>query len=123
MGIAGDPWPHVGASANPHPVVKDDVTHHQVEGGFLEVVVPAQEERSLGKTTMIPKSDLSEVVNPNVFANPAVVSNDQFPRVLNGHAWFDDDAFPYSSSKRLQKKPLPKTWPRDSGLEKQDGCR
>ena len=101
VGTAGDPWSHIGTSANPHTVFEGDVTHPQVEGGFLVVVIPAQEERSLGKATMIPKSDLSEVVNPNVFANPTVVSNDQFPRVLDGHAWFDDDAFPYPSSKRF----------------------
>ena len=32
-------WSHTGTRADPHAVFKSNVTHHQVECGFLEVVV------------------------------------------------------------------------------------
>ena len=43
---------------------------------------------------MVAEGDLTEVVNPHVLADPAVVTDGQFPGVLDGDARFEDHAAP-----------------------------
>lgn len=89
---AGHIRSHTGTRTDPHPVFKRDFAHHQVEGGFLVVVVSTKEEGALREATVVAKGDLAEVVDPHVLADPAMVAHGEFPRVLDGDAGFEDHA-------------------------------
>ena len=61
---------------------------------------------------------MAEVVDPDLFPNPAVVTDGQFPRVLDGHAWLDDHATPNFGAKQSQPTSLEQTRPGEPYLEK-----
>ena len=77
--VAGHARSNTGASTNPHPVLEGDVAHHQVEGGLLVVVVAAEQQGALREAAVVAKGDLAQIVDPHVFADPAVVTDGEFP--------------------------------------------
>ena len=91
---AGYAWAYTCPRTNPNPVFKGDVAHHQVEGGLFVVVVSAKKQGALREAAVAADCDLAEVVDPHVLADPAVVTDGQFPGVLDGDARFEDHAAP-----------------------------
>ena len=118
---AGHAWPYNGAGADPHAVLEGDVAHHEVEGGFLEVVVAAEEKRALGEAAVVSEGDLAEVVDPHVFADPAVVAHGELPRVFDGDARFEDHTAPDVGSEKSQQGALEGAGPGEPGLEEHAG--
>ena len=112
---------HTGTRANPNPVFKRDVAHHQVEGGFLVVVVSAKKQGALREAAVVAEGDLTEVVDPHVLADPAVVTDDQFPGVLDGDARFEDHAAPDVRTEKAQEGAFEGARPGEPGLEEQAG--
>ena len=112
---AGHARSHTGASANPHAILKGDVSHNEIEGGFLVVVVAAKEQGALGETAVASNRDLTEVVDPHIFANPRVVAYDKLPRVLDGDARLEDHAAPHFGAEQAQKGALEGAGPREPG--------
>ena len=70
---------NTGTSANPNPVLKGDVAYYQVEGSLLVIVVTAEQQGASGEATVISDCDVAQVVDPHVFADPAVVTDGEFP--------------------------------------------
>ena len=114
-------WSHTGTRTDPHAVFKGDVAHHQVEGGFLVVVVAAKEEGALGEAAVVAEGDLAEVVDPHVLANPAVVTDGEFPGVLDGDARFEDHAAADVGAEKAKEGTLEGAGPRKPSLEEQAG--
>ena len=110
---------NTGARSNPHPVFQGDVAHHQVEGGFLVVVVAAQKQGALREATVASNRDLAEVVNPHVFANPSVVAYDELPRVLDGDARLEDHAASHFGTEKAKDCTFKGAGPGEPGLEEQ----
>ena len=87
----GDPRGDARLGANPDAIFQHNGPSDEVEGGVFVVVVAAEEPCSLRDAHVRADGDLSQVVNPHLLADPAVVANGEFPRVLDGHAGLDDD--------------------------------
>ena len=60
---------------------------------FFEVVVAAQDKGALGEAAMIAEGNFAKVVNPNVFTDPAVISDHQIPRILDSNTRLDDQIY------------------------------
>lgn len=121
MRTAGHARANTGASADPNAVLEGDVAHHEVEGGFLVVVVAAEEEGALGEAAVVAEGDLAEVVDPHVLADPAVVAHGELPRVFDGDARFEDHATTHFGAEKAQQGALEGAGPRKPGLEEQAG--
>ena len=107
--------------ANPYPVFKGDVSHNEIEGALLVVVVAAQKQGALGEAAVVAEGDLAEVVDPHVLTDPAVVTDGEFPWVLDGNARLEDHAASDVCAKKAQEGALEGTGPREPGLEEQAG--
>ena len=121
VGVAGYPRSHAGASANPDAFFKRDVAHHQIEGGLLVVVVAAEQQGALREAAMASDRDLAEVVDPHVFADPGVVTDGEFPWVLDGDSRLEDHAASNSGAEKSQQGALESAGPGEPGLEEQAG--
>ena len=75
----------------------------------------------MGEAAVVAKGDLAEVVDPHVFADPAVVTHRELPRVLDGDARFEDHAAPDVRAEKAQKGALEGAGPRKPSLEEQAG--
>ena len=88
----GDPRGDARLGTDPDAVFQHNGPCDEVERGFLVVVVAAEEQGALGNANMRPDGDLIQIVNPHLLADPAVVADGEFPRVLDGHTGLDDHA-------------------------------
>ena len=67
-------------------------------------MVAAKEEGALGEAAVVAEGDLAEVVNPYVLADPAVVTDGEFPGVLDGDARLEDHAAPHFGAEKAQEE-------------------
>ena len=104
---------------NPNPVLKGDVADHQVKGGLLVIVVSAKKQGALREAAVVAEGDLTEVVNPHVLTDPAVITYCKFPRVLDGDARFEDHSAPDGRTKKAQEGAFEGTGPREPSLKEQ----
>lgn len=84
-------------------------------------MVAAKEEGALGEAAVVAEGDLAEVVNPYVLADPAVVTDGEFPGVLDGDARLEDHAAPHFGAEKAQEGALQGAGPGEPGLEEQAG--
>ena len=90
--VDGNSWADRGLRSNPCAVFYRDrsvTVGHGVNG---VVVVSCEEHCALRHANIVTDMDLVDVVNPTVFANPAVVANGEIPR------GFDVDIVLYNQS-------------------------
>ena len=64
---------------------------------------------------MVAEGDLTEVVDPHIFTNPAVVTDGQFPGVLDGDARLEDHAAPDVCTEKAQEGALEGAGPGEPG--------
>lgn len=90
----------------PGTVFKDDGLNDEVKGRFLVVVVAGEEHGSLGEATIGAYLYCGEVIDPNIFSYPGVVSDLEEPRVFDVYRWVDADTFANPGSKKTQQEHL-----------------
>ena len=110
--VASHAWSYTRASANPHSVFQGDFADHQVEGGFLVIVIAAEKQSALGDAAVVTKGHLSEVVDPHFFADPSVVANGKLPRIFDLHARLDDHSNANLSAKQFKNVTFQRIRPR-----------
>lgn len=106
MAFHGDSGADDGFCSYPGTVFEDDGLNDEVEGRFLVVVVAGEEHGSLGEAAIGADMHCSEVINPDIFSYPGVVSDLQEPGVFDVNRWVDADTFANPGSKQTQQKHL-----------------
>jgi hypothetical protein len=99
----GDPWANNGFGGDPTAGLDVDAAEAEVEGGFAPVVVAGAKVNALGKANVIFENDGGKVINPEVFAEPAVVTDRQAPGEFDAHAGFDTAAVAEGGTKAAQQ--------------------
>jgi hypothetical protein len=54
---------------------------------------------AFGDANITADANGGQVIYPAVFANPAVISNDEVPRILNEDGWFDNNSITDTGTK------------------------
>jgi len=65
-------------------------------------MISRQKHRPLRDTDIISDKNFVEIIDPDIFANPAIISNLQIPRCFDSHFILDNYPFPNLSSKHSQ---------------------
>ena len=88
----GDARANGGPSGYPTTGFQVDGAEAEVEAGLAPVVVAGAQVNPLGEADIIFDGDGGEVVDPEVFAEPAMVANGESPGKFNPYPWLDIDA-------------------------------
>ena len=75
----------------------------------------------MGEAAVVAEGDMAEVVDPHVLANPAVVTNGEFPGVFDGDARFEDHASPDVGAEKAKEGTFEGAGPGEPSLEEQAG--
>jgi hypothetical protein len=75
----------------------------EVKGGFLPVVVAGAEVEALGEADVVFNHNRGEVVDPEGFAEPAVVADGESPGEFDFDAGFDADALAEGGAEAAQE--------------------
>lgn len=80
-------------------------------------MVATKEIGTLTDTAMAADTHQVQIVNPNPFANPSMVADLEFPRILDVNSGFDNDAFSDLRSEAPKDCSFECAWCRDGGFE------
>lgn len=105
--------------ADPTSLFDSNRTRDEIKRATPIIVAAGAKIGPLRNARMIANFDIRQIVDPSLLANPAMISKDQSPRVLDPHVWFDDNAASDARTKEPQKKALGTTQRKPSTLEDQ----
>ena len=80
-----------------------DAAEAEVKGGLTPVVVASAEVNALRQTNVVFDDDGGKVVDPEVFAEPAVVADGKPPGEFDFDAGFDADALAEGGTEAAQE--------------------
>jgi hypothetical protein len=78
--------------ANPNAVFQGDIAHDEIECAPLIIVISAKKHGTLRQATIVSNADSSQIINPNIFTDPCMVADFQFPWVFDSDTWLDDNS-------------------------------
>src|SRR6266478_8401164 len=87
----GDARPDDRARCEPDLVLNNDRLGHKIEAASAPVMTSRAEISTLRQTAMIADADFGKVVEPDMFADPAMIADFQPPRKLHHDAGLDRD--------------------------------
>ena len=86
-------WSYNRFGSDPYAIVKGNGLRDEVERGFFVIVITAEQQGTLRNAHMASDSDVVQVIDPDILTDPNMITNNQPPRVFNGHTRFDNYAF------------------------------
>ena len=86
-------WSYNCFGSDPYAIVKGNGLRDEVERGLLVIMITAEQQGTLRNAHMASDSDGVQVIDPDILANPYMITNNQPPRVFNGHMRLDNYAF------------------------------
>jgi hypothetical protein len=102
-------------STHPSTVFQPDRAIPVSHFGFTVIVVPRTKEGALRDAAVRADGHALKIEDECLLPNPGEVSNCEFPRQMNVHAWFNDDPLPDAGAKQPQNRALNDRGYRQSG--------
>nr|WP_231598592.1 hypothetical protein [Crateriforma conspicua] len=109
----GNPWANEGLSTNPSPPLNLDRLIAERKGGVTIIMVSATQKCPLRQAAIVANMNRFKVKNEKLFAQPAIISDRQFPGKVNIDTWLDIHAIPNVGSKETQETNLQAVRPRE----------
>jgi len=83
MCFAGYSRTYYRFSADPNPVFEMDWQHHQIKLLRSVVMITGEQHSALRNTDTFADNDVGKIINPYLFADPAIVADKKFPWVFD----------------------------------------